>query len=380
MGAAFFYGSLCHAPLLAAVLGRAVETRRAILPGHRVVWARAAAFAIAVPDVDAQAQGLIATDLSPTDLARLAYYETGFVPVIAEVFVLDGAPGGQAASAWIYRPAPDMWHPGDPWDLAVWAARFSKAAVAAAPVFMRDFGRRPGAEALARYPQMLDAAAARDRAGTPAPALLRRAAVPGDVQVQGVTEGYQGFFTVEDYHLRHRRFDGAMGPVLARAAFVSCDAAVVLPWDPSDDRVLVIEQFRMGPYARGDANPWLIEAIAGRVDAGETPETCARREALEEAGVTLGPLVALPPHYPSPGAKSEFIYPFIAPLDLSAPRAPAGGMATEGEDIRTHLIDRAHLMDLVAAGEAVAGPLLTAALWLSVHADRLRLEFAAPRA
>jgi len=55
-------------------------------------------------------------------------------------------------------------------------------------------------------------------------------------------------------------------------------------------------------------------------------------------------------------------------------------MPTEGEDIRTHLIDRAHLMDLVAAGEAVAGPLLTAALWLSVHADRLRLEFAAPRA
>ncbi|MCB2157335.1 MAG: NUDIX domain-containing protein, partial [Rhodobacteraceae bacterium] len=45
------------------------------------------------------------------------------------------------------------------------------------------------------------------------------------------------------------------------------------------DRVLLIEQFRMGPYARGDAEPWLIEAIAGRVDPGETPEDAARREA-----------------------------------------------------------------------------------------------------
>ena len=33
------------------------------------------------------------------------------------------------------------------------------------------------------------------------------------------------------------------------------------------DRVLMVEQFRMGPFARQDANPWTLEPIAGMVDA-----------------------------------------------------------------------------------------------------------------
>ena len=42
--------------------------------------------------------------------------------------------------------------------------------------------------------------------------------------------------------------------------------------DPVRDRVLVVEQFRMGPYARGDRHPWQLEPIAGRIDGGESAE------------------------------------------------------------------------------------------------------------
>ena len=59
---------------------------------------------------------------------------------------------------------------------------------------------------------------------------------------------------------------------VTRAAFVSGDAVTVLPYDPLRDRVLVVEQFRAGPQARGDAQAWQMEAIAGRIDPGETPE------------------------------------------------------------------------------------------------------------
>ncbi len=86
------------------------------------------------------------------------------------------------------------------------------------------------------------------------------------------------FFAVEEYDLSYRRFDGSFSKPVNRAAFVSGDAVTVLPYDPLRDRVLLIEQFRIGPMARGDAQPWLLEAIAGRVDPGEIARRgCAAR-------------------------------------------------------------------------------------------------------
>ncbi|MBN8194773.1 ADP-ribose diphosphatase, partial [Bacillus sp. NTK074B] len=84
------------------------------------------------------------------------------------------------------------------------------------------------------------------------------------------------FFAVIEDRLRHRRFGGGMSETVLRAAFLMSDAVTVLPYDPVRDRVMVGEQFRAGPFARGDRNPWSIEAIAGRIDAGEAPETAAR--------------------------------------------------------------------------------------------------------
>ncbi len=53
------------------------------------------------------------------------------------------------------------------------------------------------------------------------------------------------------------------------------------------DRVLLLEQMRAGPMLRGDANPWMLEPVAGMIDAGETPIRPALRECAEEAGLSL---------------------------------------------------------------------------------------------
>src|SRR3546814_9874688 len=63
--------------------------------------------------------------------------------------------------------------------------------------------------------------------------------------------------------------------------------AGVLPYDPVQDAVVLLEQFRTGPMAAKDDNPWLIEIVAGIIEDGETPEDMARREATEEAGCTI---------------------------------------------------------------------------------------------
>ena len=152
----------------------------------------------------------------------------------------------------------------------------------------------------------------------------------------------------------------------------SADAVTVLPYDRRRDRVMLIEQFRIGAHARGDAQPWVLEPIAGRVDPGETPEDCARREAQEEAGLELGRLIPLGGYYPSPGAKSEFLHGFIGLADLPDGAAGLGGAPGEGEDIRAHLIGFDESMALVRSGEVNVGTTLISLLQLASLRDELR--------
>src|SRR5213593_1059512 len=88
-------------------------------------------------------------------------------------------------------------------------------------------------------------------------------------------------------------------------------AAAIVPClsDPrtSDDpTILLIRQFR---YAAGGV---LWEIPAGTLAPGESPEACARRELLEEAGVTAERLERLTSIYTTPGFTDEVIHLFMA--------------------------------------------------------------------
>jgi nudix-type nucleoside diphosphatase (YffH/AdpP family) len=190
--------------------------------------------------------------------------------------------------------------------------------------------------------------------------------------VEAQRRPYVDFFALEEYDLRFRRYDGSMSECVTRAVFMATDAVIVLPYDPVRDRVLLIEQFRMGPQARGDAKPWQLEPIAGRVDAGETPETTAHREAAEEAGITLRSLHDVAHCYASPGCSTEFYDIYVGIADLPDGVVGVSGLASEQEDIRSYLFSFDALMALVDDMQAVNAPLVLAALWLARHRERLR--------
>ncbi|TJZ93705.1 NUDIX domain-containing protein [Paracoccus gahaiensis] len=185
---------------------------------------------------------------------------------------------------------------------------------------------------------------------------------------------FLGYFGVARNDLTHALHQGGTSAPMTREAFLMGDAAVLLPWDPVRDRVLVIEQFRFAPALRGDPQPWLLEPIAGRVDAGETPEAAILREAREEAGLQVTRLVPALHSYPSPGAVCEFLYQYVGIADLPDGIAGIHGLEGEAEDIRGHLMDRAALSALVDAGQITNGPLALLSLWLDARADRLRGE------
>jgi nudix-type nucleoside diphosphatase (YffH/AdpP family) len=369
MRAQFFYGTLCHPPLLELVLGRLPPMQPARLADHAVRWAAGEAFPIILPAPGAAAEGVFVPDITAEEAARLDFYEGGFG---YEVHPVSVAHDGTETPALVYMPEPGQWQPGAPWRLAEWEARWAPVVVEAARAFMAGFGRRSAAELVARYPMLLTRAGARLRAARPAPARLRRDTSRADVAVTALREPYAEFFAVEEVDLSFRRFDGAMSPTVTRAGFVMGDAVTVLPYDPVRDRVLVVEQFRAGCWLRGDANPWTLEAVAGRIDGGETPEEAARREAVEEAGLALGDLIEVARYYPSPAAVTEYLYSYVALADLPDSAAGLGGAPEEAEDIRAHVIGFETLMALIESGEVANGPLVLTAFWLSRARERLR--------
>jgi ADP-ribose pyrophosphatase len=168
---------------------------------------------------------------------------------------------------------------------------------------------------------------------------------------------------VEDLRCAIRRFDGSMGPAIRREVFVMTDAVTVLPWDPVRDLVLVVEQFRAGPWA-GAAGRSGIEAVAGRIDPGETPEDTARREAAEEAALYSARSCRWPAITPAPAPVR--IYPFLrGTLRSGAAMGGLHGVADEGEDIRTHLSwPSMPPMERAGGGRIGNAPLLISLLWL----------------
>lgn len=80
----------------------------------------------------------------------------------------------------------------------------------------------------------------------------------------------------------------------------------ILETPGEEDRVLLIRQYR---YA---ADGFLYEVPAGRLDAGETPEACARRELKEETGYSASSLTPLTAIFTTPGFTDERIHLFVA--------------------------------------------------------------------
>ncbi len=374
MTAMFFYGPLRHAPLRAAVLGREVPVRPARLAGQAVRCAGAGDLPMLVDDPGGAVQGLLTGPLTEAELARLAFCRDCLAFVTREVTV--EADGAQLAAS-VFWPGEGQPQPGGPWDFEAWRARWADTVTETARDVMALRGIADPARVRARWPQMLVRGGARVRARQAKPTRLRRRAAPGDVEVAAFRQPYAGFFAVEEHDISWRRFDGRMTPPVTRASFVSADAVVVLPYDPLRDRVLVVEQFRIGAFVRGDPQPWLLEPVAGRIDGGETPEECALRETVEEAGLTLRGLVAGPGCYASPGAKTEYLYSFVGLADLPDGSGGIAGLEAETEDIRGHVIPFARLIELIDSGEVDLAPLIVLAYWLDRQRPRLRAEAAA---
>ena len=134
-------------------------------------------------------------------------------------------------------------------------------------------------------------------------------------------------------------------------------AAAVVPFlDPpgsADPRSVLIRQFRHA------ADGYIWEVPAGRLDGGESPESCAERELEEETGMRARRLERLTTIYTTPGFTDERIHLFLADgLEPGAEHREAD------EFMELHTLRWSRVLEMIDRGEIVDGKTLVSLLFV----------------
>ena len=183
------------------------------------------------------------------------------------------------------------------------------------------------------------------------------------VTILSTAEDYSfgNLFRVVRATLQYRRLDGRMSEPVTRVDFERGDSVGVLLYDPTQQAVILVRQFRYPVYASLDDNDragsgakraWTLEIVAGVVERDQSVSEAASKELLEEAGYRVsGELQPIATVYPSPGGTSERVHLFLGEVDQNQRVGKGGGVATEGEDVQVILLPFREAMEMVARGE-----------------------------
>lgn len=194
-----------------------------------------------------------------------------------------------------------------------------------------------------------------------------------EVKIKHREVAYQGFFRLEKYRLQHTLFGGGWSREVTRELFMRGDCVAVILYDPLQDTVVSIEQFRTGAVLK-PANAWLIEIVAGAVEAGESAEQVVHREALEEAGCKIQELLFINEFYTTPGGSSERIKLFCGKVD-SSNAGGVHGLAAEDEDILVSTLTLDAAYRLLESGKIDSSISIIALQWLYINRDKIKQKW-----
>lgn len=194
-----------------------------------------------------------------------------------------------------------------------------------------------------------------------------------DVEIIARETLYSGFFSLELYRFRHRLFNGEMSGEVRREILERGHAVALLPFDPVQDKVVLIEQIRIAALETSPT-PWLLEMVAGMIEPGESIEHVARRESMEEAGLKVGRIKPVHSYLASPGGTTERTYILAGEVDATSAHG-IHGLADENEDIRVHVVSREQAYQWVEEGKIDNAASVIALQWLQLHHEALRKEW-----
>jgi ADP-ribose pyrophosphatase len=194
-----------------------------------------------------------------------------------------------------------------------------------------------------------------------------------NVEIKSVETVYNGFFKINLFKFTHALFNGGESEVVSREIFERGHAVAVLPYDPIQNKVVLIEQLRIGALATKQS-PWLLEVVAGMIDKPEDTSQVAIREAQEEAGLTINKLIPILDYLSSPGGTTERVYLYLGIVDCKD-AAGIFGLDEEQEDIKAHVFDYNEAIDLLNSGELDNAATVICMQWLALNKSKLDKEF-----
>lgn len=150
----------------------------------------------------------------------------------------------------------------------------------------------------------------------------------------------------------------------------------VLPIDLVRGEVVLLRQFRLAAHlatGRGD----MVEIVAGRLEEGEDPADCARRECAEEIGVAPSALVPLFALMPTPGITDEQAQLFAGLVDAGQ-IVERGGVDHESEETRPFRVPITAAIATAGSGRITNALLIIALQWLALNHSRLGAMFQTP--
>jgi ADP-ribose pyrophosphatase len=196
-----------------------------------------------------------------------------------------------------------------------------------------------------------------------------------DVKVEKRTTVHNGFLRVDELLLSHKLIEGGWSETMTRELQVKAGAVAVLMFDPQRDEVVLVRQFRVGMLDE-QASPWLLEIVAGMIEAGEMPEAVAIRESMEEADLEPTNLIKICEYYNSPGTTNEKVHLYCGRVD-SRLAGGVHGMVDEHEDIEVVVVSFPELVGAVETGQVNNAMTIIATLWLEKNRAKVLAQWQA---
>jgi len=181
---------------------------------------------------------------------------------------------------------------------------------------------------------------------------------------------YAGFSEVKEFQLHFPLFQGGMSHAVHRELILRPSAVGVVLVDLKREKVVLIEQFRIGALSHVDG-PWLLELATGVIDKGEDPETAAYREVKEETGCEILSMVPICTYLTTPGIASEKIHLYCGLVDAPLENGTICGLEEEGENIKVWTFSFQEAFGLLAAGKIVSSPTMIGLFWLQLNLSSL---------
>jgi GDP-mannose pyrophosphatase NudK len=173
-----------------------------------------------------------------------------------------------------------------------------------------------------------------------------------NLKIVGEKRVFDDYFKIDQATIEEKTEDGQES-TYKRFKLTRPDAVTVLVFNEDTQKVTLVKQFRY-PVIHQSGGLNILEAVAGKIDAGETPKQAAVRELWEEVGFKISEDKLSNPieMFASPGYSTEKIYIFLAVVKNSDKVENAGGgVAGEHENIEIVEMDINEFVSKIESNE-----------------------------